>query len=308
MSSKLPLLAALVSITLVACSGSTAGQIGPFASPDADPPAEAGDEPSPTTSSKPSARLADSGELAEQDAAPDTGAPDSSTPPDSGPDADAAPPTPRYGLAFVDAADESFVADLPAPYQAGGQSQATWEGWFRHDGFPPNVGGQNGRLFDAGYNVGCHVVTPDPDATEAGKVQCDLFGQTGIRSASKPVGWFHLALTFSSGVFRLYLDGQEAGSAVVNEASLRAEPMEGDLVRGGKFFFGATYRDSSSGRTSVDEFRFSPTARYNGPFAPQKHLDASGADLLLLLDDGAGSTADSGKARLRNVAWTPVSR
>jgi hypothetical protein len=109
-------------------------------------------------------------------------------------------------------------------------------------------------------------------------------------------------------VFRLFLNGQEAGSAVINEQALKAEPMEGDLVRGGKFFFGATSRDVTSGRTTVDEFRFSSTVRYNGNFAPQKHLDATGADLLLLLDEGVGTTCDSGKVRIRNVAWVTVTR
>lgn len=299
MSSKLSLISAIVSLTLVACSGSAGESIGPFPAPIASVPEASPAEPNTTVTSAPTTR-ADSGERPEQDASADSGEADSATNMD--------PPTPRFGLAFVDAPEESFVADLPVAYQAGGEAQATWEGWFRHDGFPPDTAVVNGRLFDAGYSVGCHIVKPDPVATEAGKVQCDLFGQTAIRSSSKPVGWFHLALTFSSGVFRLYLDGQEAGSAVVNETTLRAEQMEGDLVRGGKFFFGATSRDLTSGRVAVDEFRFSPTARYNGAFAPQKHLDAAGADLLLLLDDGAGTTADSGKARLRNVAWTPVSR
>ncbi len=296
MSSRTALLLAL-SASVVACSGSafepipsgrpTSAPIAPVAPSVPTPVATAKAVPSPPE---------------EADAGPEASSPEQ----DASADAEPA----RFGVAFGDLAGERAVADLPVAYQAGGLAEATWEGWFKHGGFPADAppNSLNGRLFDAGYNVGCHVVTPDPVATEAGKVHCDLFGQASIRSASKPSGWFHVALTFDRGVFRLYLDGQEAGSASVTEAALRAEAPEfGDFSCAGNLFFGATSRDPSSGTATVDEFRISPSARYAAAFAPPKHLSSAGADLTLMLDDGQGSTSDSGKARLY-APWAAVSR
>jgi hypothetical protein len=320
--SRLALLTSLLCVTLAACSGSSGAGIEALQRAPDEPTSyvtPAPEEDSGTVKVAPtvepdSGSTQDAGLEAsvEQDSgAPDSGLTDSGTL-DSG-SADSGSVTPRFGLAFNDVAGERVAADLPAAYIAGGQTQATWEGWFKHDGFPANTQDLNGRLFaHGGENVSCQVVTPAPDASEAGKVECGLVQEKSIRSTIKVsgFGWFHLALTYDSGTFRLFINGSPQGSAVTSKVTLPAETTSPyDTNPYGKVFFGATSIDKYSTTVTVDEFRLTPIALYGGAsFPPPKHLSPNGADLLLLLDDGAGTLADGNRARIYSASWVSVSR
>ena len=298
---------------LVACSGSSAGvevfertpdEPTVFAAPD--PDKDAGTTKLTPTPEHDSGSVQDAGVEASADMDSGASEPDSGT-------TDSGVVTPRYGLKFNDVAGERVVADLPAAYIAGGQTQATWEGWFKHDGFPANTQDLNGRLFaHGGENLYCQVVTPAPVATEAGKVECGLMQQVYLRSTIKVTGfgWFHLALTYDNGTFRLFINGSPQGSVVTNKATLPPElTSKFDTNAYGKVFFGATSMDKYSTTVTVDEFRLSPVMLYGTiGFPPPKHLSPDGADLLLLLDDGAGSNADGNRARIYSASWVQVSR
>lgn len=298
----------LLILGLVACSGSSAG-VEPFQRTD-----------EPTTHVTPSPEDSGSPKLAPVDADAGDAAVEASVELDAGEDAssdsgstDSGPTIPRFGLAFHDVAGERVAADLPAAYIAGGQTQATWEGWFKHDSFPPDTQDLNGRLFaHGGENVYCQVVTPAPVATEAGKVECGLMQEKTIRSTIKVTGfgWFHLALSYNAGEFRLFINGSPQGSATTSKATLPPEATsQFDTNAYGKVFFGATSADKYSTTVTVDEFRILPWMMYGaGSFPPPKHLSASGADLLLLLDDGSGALADGNKARIYSASWVQVSR
>lgn len=293
------LLATALSVTLLACSGSSA-QVDAF-----DPPPATFVTEEPDSSSPKPSTPADSG--LEQDAGLEASA-------DATADVEKdASPVARYGLAFTDVAGERVVADLPASYIVGGHTQATWEGWFKHDGFPANTQELNGRLFQHGAStVICKVVTPDPVATEAGKVECELMQEKSIRSTIKVsgAGWFHLALTYDAGTFRMHLNGSPQGTATVTSTQLPAEATSPfDASPMGKTLFGSLNLDKYSSTTTVDEYRLSSSALYgSAAFAPPKHLTSTGSDLLLMLDDGSGTTSDSGKARVHDASWVAVSR
>lgn len=302
---RLTLLVAALVCALVACSGSSAG-IEAFLE---------GTPDGPTTFVTPAPNVVvveDGGIEDSSTPPPDSGTPDSGVTPDAGDPPDSGVVVPRYGLAFHDVAGERVVADLPAAYIAGGQTQVTWEGWFKHDGFKPDTLYQNGRLFShGGETLSCDVVRPDPVATEAGKVECGMLGR-GVRSTLKVTGfgWFHLALTFNSGDVRLYINGSPQGSFTATVDTLPPELASPyDTNAYGKVFFGANSVDKYSTTVTVDEYRLSPSVLY-GPnaFVPPKHLTSSGADLLLLLDDGAGAYADGNKVRIYSASWVQVTR
>lgn len=307
--SRLVLLTSLLCAALAACSGSSGAGVEAFQ--------RAPDEPTSFVTPAPEdsgtvkvAPTPDSG--VEQDAGLEASVEQDSSVPDSGPP-DTGAVTPRFGLAFHDVAGERVAADLPAAYIAGGQTQATWEGWFKHDGFPADTQDLNGRLFaHGGENVYCQVVTPAPDASEAGKVECGLMQEKSIRSTIKVsgFGWFHLALSYNAGEFRLFVNGSPQGTATTSKVALPAETSSAfDTNAYGKIFFGATSVDKYSTTVTVDEFRILPWMMYGvGSFPPPKHLSPSGADLLLLLDDGAGANADGNKARIYSAGWVQVSR
>lgn len=303
---KLTLLVAALACALVACSGSSAGVEAFERTPDG-----------PTTFVTPApedAVVEDAG--VEEDSStppPDSGTPDSGVTPDAGDPPDSGSVVPRFGLSFHDVPGERAVADLPAAYIAGGQTQATWEGWFKHDGFKPDTPDLNGRLFaHGGENVYCQVVTPAPVATEAGKVECGVMQEHYIRSTIKVTGfgWFHLALTYDSGTFRLFINGSPQGSYTSSKTTLPPElTNKFDTNAYGKLFFGATSADKYSTTVTVDEFRLSPVMLYGqNAFTPPKHLTSPGADILLLLDDGSGAYADGNKVRIYSASWVQVAR
>lgn len=307
--SRLVLLTSILCVALAACSGSSGAGIDAFQ--------RAPDEPTSFVTPAPEDSGAvkvtvepDSG--AEQDASLEASVEQDSSAPDSGPP-DSGSVVPRFGLAFHDVAGERVAADLPAAYIAGGQTQATWEGWFKHDPFPADTQDLNGRLFaHGGENVYCQVVTPAPDASEAGKVECGLMQEKTIRSTVKVTGfgWFHLALSYNAGEFRLFINGSPQGTATTSKATLPPETTSAlDTNAYGKVFFGATSVDKYSTTVTVDEFRILPWMMYGvTAFSPPKHLSPSGANLLLLLDDGSGASADGNKARIYSAGWVAVSR
>jgi hypothetical protein len=314
--SRLALLTSILCVALAACSGSSGAGIEAFQRTPDEPtsyvtpaPEDSGAVKVAPTVEPDSGTTQDAG--VEASVEPDSGLTDSGTF-DSG-STDSGSVTPRFGLAFNDVAGERVAADLPAAYIAGGQTQATWEGWFKHDGFPANTQDLNGRLFaHGGENVYCQVVTPAPDASEAGKVECGLMQEKFIRSTIKVTGfgWFHLALSYNAGEFRLFINGSPQGTATTSKVTLPPETVSAlDTNPYGKIFFGATSGDKYSTTVTVDEFRILPWMMYGvGSFPPPKHLSPSGADLLLLLDDGAGTFADGNRARIYSASWVSVSR
>lgn len=318
-------------LLLVACSGSAAGVGLLDPAPDEQPgvaidaaPGDAGvpskqqQQQTPLTSQDASqdvtepADAADAGDASTdvQDAAveasSEAGVEDAGV--DAGQDAavDAAPPPTYYGLRFDDGAGKSATAKLPQAY-LNGVTAATYEGWFATGSTPTN-----GRLFsiysfvDPWYEVTCAIATSGPYTGRVTCVlrkmcgQCGPAGQVVSQTAPSPGAFFHLALTFDAGNVTLFYNGKPESSNTSDLASIPARAS-------GTVFFGAADPNEASSLTTVDEFRLSVTSLYAGQFTPPAHLSDAQA-LNLMVDDGAGTTADNGKLTINGAAWTKVVR
>lgn len=300
MSSKSPLL--IISLLLVACSGSSAASIGSPLSdqpttavtlaPD-QPTADAGEEAS--TLSQDGSVEADAGQAV--DAGSDASQADSGGQ-DAAADATPPPPPPKlYGVTFLGGVGERLIANLP---NTSGFTELAYEGYFRLD-----ANTANGLLFEA-PGMYCAVSTT---GAHAGQASCCTDAAACVYSDQQfGVGvWRHLALTFDNGTVALYEDGQWKQSAPAGFAAIPAYAVGAFPDAQGRVHFGAP-SSSASPRTTVDEFRASSTKRYTANFTPVKHLASDGDSILTLtLDEGQGTV--SGQATLLGgSSWVEVNR
>ena len=287
-------LALLLSLTLLACGGSSASIDDAFAptpsstvepqAPDADRKV-ASEEQDASKPSSPADAGTDSSQLA------DTGSPD------AGVDSSVVePPAPVLYSVSVSAGTQRVEAAYPAGLS--GAQDATFEGWFNLRSYTAN-----GFFFSA-LGAGCSIAGDPSYGANVGKVNCvarynnALPQQQVFSLAALPLNsWHHLAFVKQGSKFTLYLDGAKQGEATADFVGMPA-PEASSRVR-----FGGTGRAAESIDGLVDEARLSLSADYLVAFAPPAHVSAAGA-LSLLLDEGAGTVVGGNTATLQGgCSW-----
>ncbi len=302
-------LALLLSLTLLACGGSSASVddvLGPAPT-------------APSSPQQPDAqqKAAPSGPDASEPSSPADAGSDSSQLPDASPLADAGadaadsgvvepppPPPPPPPVAYsVSVSSGTQRVEAAYPPGLSGAVDATFEGWFNLRSYTPN-----GSFFSA-LGVGCSIAGDASYGANVGKVNCvarynDALPQQQVFSLNAlPLNsWHHVALVKVGAKHTLYLDGVKQGDATADFVGMPA-PEVSSRVR-----FGGTGRADESLDGLVDEARLSLTADYLAPFAPPAHV-AAGAALSLLLDEGAGTVVGGNTATLQGgCSWQQTAR
>lgn len=291
-------LTALLSLTLLACGGTSASV--------ADPPIDSPDAPKTFVSSEEDAstpsQVESDAALLGQDAGRDP-----SVEPDASPDApsegeqDAGPVEPSHFGVSVSGGTQRVEAAYP--HGLSGAQDLTFEGWFLVRSLTPN-----GMLF-AAHGASCSVAGDPSYGADQGKLNCLARSSTYAASTQRfslaPLAlnvWHHVAWVKQGSSWTLYLDGADQGKATADFAGMPA-PEASSRVR-----FGGTGRVNESLDGVVDEARLSLSADYLAPFAPPQHLSTLGA-LSLALDEGVGTVVSGGSAQLQGgCGWTPVAR